>query len=260
MNQHIDSATWTTSPRHPCSQYSRWKKQSISTSDADHPFTVSPSSGGGYLISVDGIPRTVVPVFNDTGGVYNLKSGDYKFCWNMEDYVGGKVYFQTITYDGYGCVELAGGNPPLYLPPSTLNSYTTVIKTLALTQPTDFIAVEPVRFSTYWSTFFHGAGYVAQVSLNDPKCANVPQGVAIIGIFPNGEQLYYDPRMILINNTVKDPIFDGVGESAMAGTLCPNVPRNYQNSEFNANDVHNYYLQISCLTSFHRFSKVKTVS
>lgn len=63
-------------PQHPCQQYSRWRKYAFtSAGDFGKPIEVINFSGK-LLVSVDGMPRTIVQNFRSTDSSLNGK-GDY---------------------------------------------------------------------------------------------------------------------------------------------------------------------------------------
>ena len=180
-----------------------------------------------FLISIDGIPRTVINSFRgrfDNGTWTNLPLSDYRFAWSNSEYVGGPVYFK-LGNDG---ILLEGGNPPLYLPQSIIDQYKSIIKTIQLPDKQYFQDVAK-SYEPRGMQFYIGAGIMSTVSLTDPKCQTTTSSLNLIGIFPNNDQWYYDARIILDQNTLDKPIPDGGG---MSGTLCSNVAKNFLNRKY----------------------------
>ena len=63
-------------PQHPCQQYSRWRTYAFtSAGDFGKPIKVINFSGK-LLVSVDGMPRTIVQTFRSTDSSLNGR-GDY---------------------------------------------------------------------------------------------------------------------------------------------------------------------------------------
>ena len=68
-------------PRFPCDKFARWREFSFTSDDYYVPFTVSHAYHGHYLLSINGVPRTVVSA-NDWKTDYGLSVGvgQYSLC------------------------------------------------------------------------------------------------------------------------------------------------------------------------------------
>ena len=179
-----------------------------------------------YLISIDDIPRTVVNSFRgrfDNGTLMDLPVGNYSFNWFTEDHVGGFVRMN----DGHETFYLDGGNPPLYLPQRIIDQHSTSIKTVQLPNMQYFQEFAAAAYDMKRQQFYIG-GIVSTVNLTDPKCQMTTGGLHLIGVFPNNDQWYFDPRTALDQNTVDKPLSDGVG-----GPFCSNVAKNFLNRKYN---------------------------
>ncbi len=67
-------------PRHPCEQFARWRRFSFTTDDYESDQQLGVSRWNGQiLLSVDGVPRTVVSAFQDRDGT-NIRPGTYSIC------------------------------------------------------------------------------------------------------------------------------------------------------------------------------------
>jgi len=225
----IASVSRINKPRHPCDVQSRWRRHSFTADDYQDYLSVSQVDPNGpvLLFSVNGIPRTLVT----TSGV---PPGDYFFCWWTEEYVGG--VFAIYPVDGGDCIDVPTGNPPLLLTDDIIAQYPDTIQTMSLPARANFDAIDPVLYGSYAPDFYGGAGIISKVSISDPLCDVLPTGDFghnLIGTFPNGQQWYYDARILLDENTVENPIPDGGGANALAGTLCPNVPKTFLNRKSN---------------------------
>jgi len=170
---------------------------------------------------------------------------NYTFAWGMQEYVGGPLKLFNTTHE----IILNGGNPPLYLPQSIINKYNTTLKTIQLPDRQYFQDVQPTAYDPYGQQFYLGAGIVSTVNFADPKCDTTTSGyMNLIGVFSNGDQYYYDPRIVLEQNTVEQPIPDGGGTT---GTLCSNVAKNFLNRTFIFSDYILVLSMESLLKPFH---------
>jgi hypothetical protein len=199
---------------------------------------------GRRLITVNGIPRTVVPSlqlekYDSNGNRYyeDAPEGNYNLCWLIEEKVGG--YFEVAPDGGFLCYRTREGNPVVDLPDNILDDYSSVIPRLDLPALDNFIELDPILYGDYWyPIFWGGAGYMYNSSLLDyagvEQCNVLPFGdfSNLLGLFSSGEQAYYDGRIELDLNTLESPIPDGGGQKAMTGTFCSNVAKNFLNCKF----------------------------
>jgi len=218
----------STKPRNPCQVRSRWRKHSLFQSDYSSKLVVTMFNETSYLFTIDGIPRTVINSFQgryDNGIVVNLLVGTYSFLWWTNEYIGGDVAI-TNGIDGW---YLVGGNPALRLPQTIIDQYNTTIKIIQLPEKQYFQQIEPTAFDPKGEQFYYGVGIMSTVSITDPMCQSTSSSMNLIGIFPDNDQYYYDPRIILDQNTLEQPIPDGGG---LSGTLCSNVAKNFLSRTF----------------------------
>lgn len=133
----------STRPRNPCQANSRWKYSFFLEDYTEtRKINVKMFNTTSYLISINGIPRTLTNKFQaqfDNGTLVNLPVGNYSFEWRIEEYVGGGAAMNN----GVDWWNLAGGNPPLFLPQSVINLYNATIKTLQLPSRTFFQDISP---------------------------------------------------------------------------------------------------------------------
>ena len=67
-------------PRHPCEKDARWRPFSFTMDDHESESELTVSNWNGQkLLSVNGIPRTVVSAFRDRDGA-NIRTGTYEIC------------------------------------------------------------------------------------------------------------------------------------------------------------------------------------
>ena len=76
----------TVVPRHPCAKFSRWRDYAFSADDYGKTIDVVNKSGGRYLVSVDGVPTTIVTQWENTRGEFKGE-GTYEF---------GKLFFRSF--------------------------------------------------------------------------------------------------------------------------------------------------------------------
>ena len=225
----ICSPSLSTRPRNPCHVDSRWRKHSFFEADYDSKILVTEFNATSYLVSIDGIPRTIIVDFRgklDNGELIDFPTGNYQFSGSTQEYVGGEVGMNN----GGDWFTLNGGNPPLYLPPSIIDQYSATIKTIQLPDRQYFQDVSPAAYSPKGPQFYRGAGIVSTVNLTDPLCETTTGRLNLIGIFPDNDQWYYDARIVLDRNSVDEPLPDGGGT---AETLCSNVAKNFLNRTYN---------------------------
>ena len=65
-------------PRHPCKKYARWRRFSFTADDYEQTLSIS-NLNGNLLLSVNGVPRTVVSSLQSYEGV-NIGVGTYEIC------------------------------------------------------------------------------------------------------------------------------------------------------------------------------------
>ena len=139
------------------------------------------------------------------------------------EYVGGMY---IIKYED-AHMYIDGGNPPLYLPQDVINQFSSTIKTVQLPGKQYFRNINASEDVPRPANWLLGAGIVSDVALTDSKCQVVTSSLNLIGVFPDGDQWYYDPRIALDQNTIDNPIPDGGGIAG--GGLCSNVAKNFLN-------------------------------
>lgn len=198
----------------------------------------------GYLITVKGVPRTVIPDLkltrwddvNNEVITIDAVEGRYTLCWWIEEWVGG--YLDMRPENDSNCYDVFGGNPLVNLPGDILSGYSNVIPRLYLPPITEFIETEKILYGYFAPIFYGGSGRMYEQSAlydysGQEQCDQLPLGdfANLLGLFESGEQAYYDGRIELDTNTLESPIPDGGGKKAMGGALCSNVPKNFLNSK-----------------------------
>jgi len=194
-------ASRTGAPKHPCAPDSRWRRHSFTMYDhGKQDVKISIIPDGRRLITVNGIPRTVVPSlqlekYDSNGNRYyeDAPEGNYYLCWLIEEKVGG--YFE-VAPDGGSCYRTREGNPVVDLPDNILDDYSSVIPRLDLPALDNFIELDPILYGDYWyPILWGGAGYMYNSSLHDyagvDQCNALPFGdfSNLLGLFSSGERI-----------------------------------------------------------------------
>jgi len=84
-----------------------------------------------------------------------------------------------------------------------------------------------------------GEEYILPVGSQDASCANIPviteaDATPVFAKLPDGTWLMHDPRLVLEENTLENPIFDGGGTAVIETdetVLCSNAPRTFLNED-----------------------------
>ena len=219
---------YTVRPRDPCLKNSRWREYAFTADDYEKTLSVSTLSDGTFLLSVEGVPRTVLNTWKKKNG-QNLGTGTFGFCWWTEEAVGGILSVET----GDNCASVKGGNPKVNLPNSILNdeNYSTYFKTISLPDRSQFIDMPPSLVPNR-EDFKFGGGLRLTKKINHSVCDQLPLGnyENLVGsISGENTQVIYSAFIDLQNNTPDSPI--GVSGSTAFETsiICPNVQKSFLN-------------------------------
>jgi hypothetical protein len=222
---------YTVKPRNPCLKNSRWREYAFTADDYEKPLTVSELNDGTFLLSVEGVPRTVLNTWTDDNGK-NLGTGEFGFCWWTEEVVGG-VFAVNPGNDGSDCSQVLSGNPKLNLPNSILNdeNYSNDLKIISLPDRSNFKDTVPLLVPNR-GHFRFGGGLRLTKKVTNSVCDQLPLGAYqnLVGIM-SGEntQVMYSGFMDLQTNTHEHPIGVSGGTSFETSTLCPNVQKSFLN-------------------------------
>ena len=217
-------------PRHPCEKNARWREYSFTVDDYNVPLTVS-MYAGQFLISVNGIPRTLVAQWKNDFGQY-IGTGQYIFCWHPEEVLYGVLKVRV----GTQCIPVQGGNPRVILPGSIYTAWSANIRVLNLPSRAQFGTIDPILASSYHVEHSFGAALFLVDTVSGYQCQSlVPDGRyhGILGNLQSGEQVYYAGNIELHENSLDSPMVDG-GSPLMTGVkpICPIPSKSFLNCKF----------------------------
>jgi hypothetical protein len=207
----------------PCDQFSRWRKYSFGFEEdrASKRIDVSTPNGSSVwlLLSIDGYPRTEVPQ-SDWGHL--VSDGDhFIICRKPEEWVGGEL--RIFVNDS--CIQIVSGNPLIQFHD---------------TQPTHLMHLSPdVNFTVVDEEDSNGDDLILSADIQNPFCQSLSVGGGVTihaTISATGNTtvawLLHDPRIVLRNNTIHEPLFNGGGDATIGReTLCSAAPRTFLNSK-----------------------------
>ncbi len=213
-------------PRHPCEKNARWREYSFTVDDYNVPLTVF-MYAGQYMLSINGIPRTLVPQWmNDHG--QHIGTGQFSFCWHPEEVLNGVLKVRV----GNRCIGVLGGNPRVNLPSSVYGTWTN-IRVLNLPSRSHFGTIDPVLASSYHVEHSFGEALYLTYTVSDHQCNSLVQDGRYHGILGNlagGGQVYYAGNIELHENTLDSPMVNG-GSALMTGVkpICPIPSKSFLN-------------------------------
>jgi hypothetical protein len=230
---------------HPCDSAARWRNFAHARTDASkatanaftRKFVTFEAIGteGAHVLKVDGFPRTVLPeapAFQNSAYAINVGQ-QYEICNHGQEYEGANSKLQT---DDGKCEFVKYKNPRV-----DFTGYENV--------PAHFLTFPSETLLQSIDDKLHLAGRKAGQyiltgdlwSLLPDECAAVDLGTTlaekkapVFALLPDGTWLMHDPRMVLEDNTVDNPLPDGGGLiRSETGNLaaCANVARTFVNSK-----------------------------
>ena len=212
--------------RSPCEKGSRWSRAAFTSDDWIRTLTAS-RRDGQWLLSIDGVPRTVVSTWededDDSGN--SLGAGSWQFCYWGDDTLGGIIYIYAGTNECFAII-----NPPVNLPFSSNQ-----VKTIAL--PNLGGPTETVRSPRGSGELLFGDTYYATSDVSSVQCNGFTYAdyLNVIGT-RNGVQYRYLGFLQLKENTVENPEPDGGGDMyedySNIGQFCGNPAMDFLNSKF----------------------------
>ena len=226
---------YTVKPRNPCFKNSQWRQYAFTADDYAKNLTVSELNDGTFLLSVEGVPRTVLNTWKDDEE-NNLGTGEFEFCWWTEEVVGGAFAVNPGTNIN-DCIYVLNGNPKLNLPNSILDdeNYSNDLKIISLPDRSNFEDMVPLLVPDR-EHFRFGGGLRLTTNFTNSVCDQLPLGVYqnLIGIISgeNATQVMYSGFIDLQTNTNEDPIGVSGGTSFETSTLCPNVQKSFLNRKW----------------------------
>jgi len=247
MTSHREFFRHRTSPRaehpvgiartgHPCSPQSRWRNFAFTRKHGDlrwnpQEFKAVHREGDAYVeIRLNGHIRTVVRndtlAFRDNSN-YNFEyNRDYFMCSYPEAYADGRFWLR-VNETSRECEELR--NPLVHFYADSPNPMN-VLRLPAISRGV-LEQIDEART--------RGGEYILFGALTDDVCNQLndvteERDPPVFGQLPDGSWLQFDPRLMLEENIVDDPIADGGGlVRSLTGeqTKCANVPRTFLNQD-----------------------------
>eukprot|EP00586_Coscinodiscus_wailesii_P017163 CAMPEP_0172518280 /NCGR_PEP_ID=MMETSP1066-20121228/290722_1 /TAXON_ID=671091 /ORGANISM="Coscinodiscus wailesii, Strain CCMP2513" /LENGTH=2420 /DNA_ID=CAMNT_0013300633 /DNA_START=56 /DNA_END=7314 /DNA_ORIENTATION=- len=214
-------------PRHPCEKHARWREYSFTVDDYSFPLAVS-MYAGQYLLSVNGVPRTLVSAWKNDHG-HNLSPGHYTFCWHPEEILNGVLKVRV----GTRCVNILGGNPRVTLPGQIYAAWSSKIRVLSLPSRSNFGTIDPILSSSYYDDHLFGESLYLMSTVSNHQCESLVKDGRYYGILGNiagGGQVYYAGNIQFHENTLDRPMVKG-GSALMTGVkpICPIPSKSFLN-------------------------------
>ncbi len=200
----------------PCEKGSYWRRFALTKMDRNKHLEIK-LIGEHYSFSVDGKFRTIVNRFRVKNNSFGIDSFplSMKIC-EVQAYTYGKI--GLIDYNGR-CNRLIGGNPPINI--NGMNPQPTVINGISMLESVERRGrIEKMTLQDFSTS--DGCTFA-----NDqPKFINIP--------YKNStETMIFEPRLVLLENTIINPVPDGGGsimeEIGGEEAQCSNVPRTFLN-------------------------------
>jgi hypothetical protein len=230
QNQNLPSAK-IYGPRHPCDENSSWTRMAFREEDFNifkySTITATERSDGTMLLSVNGVPRTVVDSWQNHLNGKNLGPGTFrlgKWCWDTEFRLYGRL---SITTANGSCIRVKDGNPPINLPFSS--NLVEMIDLPALSGPTQNVFID--KFYNCLS----GEVYYLSSGISSSQCNDLGPSKYnhLIGITPDRKQYIYNGYVKVNENSLENPKSDGGGDFIVTPgeERCANPAMSFTNSE-----------------------------
>mmetsp|Transcript_5473 Transcript_5473/g.11297 ORF Transcript_5473/g.11297 Transcript_5473/m.11297 type:complete len:292 (-) Transcript_5473:3108-3983(-) len=208
------------------------------------PTLVNVTRNGPYELYVNGQLRTTTRTLRNTN-YHNLKAGQYLLYINDSSYdEGGNPSIRRDTRKGIGILpsgwiyfygendnhDIRDGNMPIKIPSKYFKQNDPAQPFMIIKLP------HQNQFRKLRFTMSGGSVLVYPQKIQQKICNTIPlEGLSkpntLIGIFPNGEQVMYDPRVQILDNTPSKILQDGGGDEMSVGKLCSTAPRTFVNED-----------------------------
>jgi hypothetical protein len=229
-----DYTSKNVSPFHPCGKGSSWTRMAFREEDYYSSIQSTVRSDGSVLLSVDGVPRTVVQSWKNHFKGTNLGSDTfYLQCKNLQFKLHG-IFKIKRQYNK--CQRVKGGNPPIYLPPDIGVGQVTRIDIPDLIGPTanSFVvgSFNTVGGEVYYLPTDFSSGQCNNLNLSDYD--------NLIGTTPDGTQYIYNGYVKLKENSLESPFVGGDTdfiETTVGSERCANPVMSFTNGKTNNYDL-----------------------
>ena len=222
----------------PCDKSATWMRYSFLSEDFRKEI-VATEVAGGILLSIEGVPRTVVSRWQNIQNNQDLGTGTYTFdCWNQEFRLGGILRMRKSGEDS--CIRIRDGNPPINIP--FTSSLLSTIDLPALSGPTDNV------YLANFDNRLGGEAYYLSSGFSDSQCdaLSLSDYVNLIGSTSDGTQYIYSGFILLNENSLESPKSDGGGDflNIDGDQRCANPAMSFTNSKFL------WFLEIMLLSAY----------
>lgn len=212
---HSQQSYWREgkTPR-PCEKGSHWRGYAFTKHDVNENVQIELKEGV-FSFSIGGELRTTVSSFQLEETLFENFSFPLivRVCW-VQTHISGHV---TLAYDGK-CRTLIGGNPHV-----------------SIHESTDYVAlIDSADMSEFVLDEAHIHRMILGSNIQSDQCALDNKSIFIKVNHANSVQhLLYDPRLMLKENLMVNPLSDGGGgvldEAGGDKVQCSNVVRNFLN-------------------------------
>jgi hypothetical protein len=187
-------------------------------------------SDGSVLLSVDGVPRTVVQSWQASFTGENLGSGTYYLkCKKLQFKLHG---FFRVKHNKR-CRLIKGGNPPINLPPDIGVGQVTRIDIPNLVGPTANSFMAGSSYNTVGGEVYYLPAAFSSGQCNDLDLSDYDN---LIGTTPDGTQYIYNGYVKLKENSLESPFVGGDTdfiESTVGKERCANPVMSFTNGKKN---------------------------
>ncbi len=266
MPEHVASGREGRAKVLPCEEGSYWRGFAFTDVDRNKMVDIE-AVGDRFSMSIGGEFRTMVDTFqlkninitenvNDSENENELDSGSGSDSFFPASLEICKIHAKTFGHIGFrydgNCVNFVGGNPPIDIEgmnpkPSVINGIS-MLETVELDHDDDDDddndndhsdgdgdgdgddtnnnkRIEKMTLG-YYSTNNDNDCSSSNLNRNQPKFVKIPYQNSI-------QTLIFEPRLVVLQNTVIDPLIDGGGDimNQIGGeqAQCSNVPRTFLN-------------------------------
>eukprot|EP00538_Stauroneis_constricta_P006056 CAMPEP_0119562960 /NCGR_PEP_ID=MMETSP1352-20130426/22092_1 /TAXON_ID=265584 /ORGANISM="Stauroneis constricta, Strain CCMP1120" /LENGTH=2119 /DNA_ID=CAMNT_0007611481 /DNA_START=203 /DNA_END=6559 /DNA_ORIENTATION=- len=257
---------------HPCAKNSRWRNFAFTSQDSGKSLTMESQGGGAYLLKVDGVPRTLVysrvqlvkfnngyATIDESSAIDMSTDTEYEICGTDATFYQESFSFPVqVKLPGQSerqCLQFMHGNPLVDMDRSIIqtseNAYIVELPELDASS-SDMVPVDTETYdSQYWESYQDGDEFLLVKDLdesvldngaNDYNCPRIqltphevpPTVFGRVRINNQNQYFLYDPRLVMMDNTVENPLIDGGGAVSMASDnkiKCSNAPRTFLNED-----------------------------
>ena len=227
-----DETSKNVGPFHPCGKGASWTRMAFREED-NSSIQSTVRSDGSVLLSVGGVPRTVVQSWQYYWtGEYPGSGTFYMQCKNLQFKLNGLLRIRKNDI----CQRVKGGNPPIYLPPNIGVGQVTRIDIPDLVGPT------ANTFVVGSLNNLGGEVYYLPTDFSSDQCNSLDLSDYdnLIGTTPDGTQYIYNGYVKLKENSLESPFVGGDTdfiETSVGNERCSNPVMSFTNGKKNKYDL-----------------------